>query len=260
MAFYFPLEFVRLLMFPSEPWLWFIFPSKCNWLQLGLCFHWNTFGPLCSHWNLGYGLHSHWKLHGFNYNLCFHWNMFSFYILIKSWLWLTFASSKVPLKHKPKSIVLFNNRKIISLQSNEDAMDSQFTLLKQYQVLWLSTSFWNWVTHIASKFTSFYIPISFEIFPFVIKGVCTSLFPTMPKHYNIPSMYLHWLKLVIQSCWTWFCCTPKNYWISPKFTISNFFKRFFFQQNQIIKTKIRSSKYKIIMTKEFPLALLKYML
>jgi hypothetical protein len=35
-------------------------------------------------------------------------------------------------------------------------MDSQFTLLKQHEVLWLSTSFWNWITHIASKFTSLY--------------------------------------------------------------------------------------------------------
>ncbi len=35
-------------------------------------------------------------------------------------------------------------------------MFSQFTLLKQHEVLWLSTSFWNWITHIASKFTSLY--------------------------------------------------------------------------------------------------------
>jgi len=42
-------------------------------------------------------------------------------------------SPKLPLKHKLKFIVFFNNRKIIFLQSTEDAMDSQFTLLKQHQ-------------------------------------------------------------------------------------------------------------------------------
>lgn len=127
------------------------------------------------------------------------------------------------------------------------------------RVLYIPLHTWNSQQHsktkqptlLLDKSTSFWRPY------LILKGVCTNLLLVMPKHLNIPTMYLHCVESIVWSCQIWFICISKKYWISHKFTISNFFKKEnsnSFNKIKSLEAKIKPLTYKVMITKRFPWA------
>ncbi len=97
-------------------------------------------------------------------------------------------------------------------------------------------------THILQKFT---IGHNMKLYWFTFNH-----FELLQYTSNV--LALVWINLMFcMLCQTQFICIPKQYWFSPKFTISNFFKKLSvvsFNKIKSLKAKIKSSTYKVMIT------------